>query len=107
VIPDQEDMDHVLRYLVFRMNTIDGRRGSSLPLQGVKSKLETKIVKHHLMMAAMSKYNILRIRMKISYHAFLKKHTISEHIMRQVVRSHECLLKENSIPIYDNNLKEK
>ena len=35
-----------------------------------------KQINHHLMIKAMSRYNILRIRAKISYHAFLKKETI-------------------------------
>ena len=50
MIPDKKDMDLVLKYLVFKINTIDGKKGSSLPfhkeVMESKNRLETVRVKH-------------------------------------------------------------
>jgi hypothetical protein len=55
----------------------------------------------------MLKYKILSIRNKISYQAFMKKLTINELILQQVLSSHRRLLQEKSIPLYDPLLFEK
>ena len=37
------------------------------------------------------KYKLMRIRSKISYHAFLKNYTIPELILKQIVASEEAM----------------
>ena len=43
------------------------------------------------MKITVKKYNILRIRAKISYHAFLEQNTIFEHVMKQISKSSETI----------------
>ena len=55
----------------------------------------------------LTKYNILRIRQKISYIAFSKNMTVSELILYQVLKTHNKFVKEGWIPLYDGKLEEK
>ena len=36
----------------------------------------------------MLKYKILRIRYKISYHAFIERNTVLEHVMIKILKTH-------------------
>lgn len=65
------------------MNTIDGKKDSSLGLQLklAKSSDALKRLKHQLMLKTMTKYKILAIRNKLSFLAFMKKQNINEMIL--------------------------
>jgi len=66
VIKDEKNMDTLLKFLIYKLDTANGQRGSGL-------KISKFIGKHILMVKTMLKYRILRIRYKISYHAFVKR----------------------------------
>ena len=93
-------MDTLLKFLIFNLETINGQRGSGVKIQEI-------IGKHRAMTKTMLKYKILRIRYKISYHAFIERRTILEHFMRGILKSHAQLYKAKLIPIYDVYLSEK
>ena len=59
------------------------------------------------MKKTLAKYSIMRIRHKISFMAFLKKMTVEEMILEQIIKTHDFLVKEGSIPLYDKNLPDK
>jgi hypothetical protein len=88
IIRDQKSMNALLQFLIFRLKTIDGQKNSGIKVieelvrQKVKElgkepssselqEIELKI-RHQLARQVFSKYNIMRIRHKISYHAMLK-----------------------------------
>jgi hypothetical protein len=64
VIHDDEEMDKLLKYLLFRMNTFDGYKDSAACLQ------LTEMTRHHIMLRTLFKFKILRARQKISFIAF-------------------------------------
>ena len=99
------------------MNSIDGSKDSALKIKefmynGIKKQIERKRKKdgnqmndeshktgptdeqiyqqinHNLMMKAMLRYTILKIRAKISYHAFLRNQTILQLILQQILLTH-------------------
>ena len=99
VVPDEKAMFNLLKILVYKMNTLDGVRGSSLTLQRAVFRLECKKLPQYrnrekiyretkeqikeevrtmVFRKAMLKYRILAIRSKISYQAYFKKVTIVE-----------------------------
>lgn len=91
VIKDDKDMDRLLKFLIYKMQTIDGNKGSSVKILEVLNKQRIKILrqkqkngkistdeKHYLTLKneynlyrkVMLKYKIMRIRNKISYIAY-------------------------------------
>ena len=93
MIKDQRDMENLLKFLIYNLNTIDGRKDSSLPIQQLcKSTVSLLTLKHELMLKTMTKYKILTIRNKLSFTAFMKKQTINEVILTQITFSHKKLL---------------
>lgn len=76
------------------MRTVDGNRGSAQKLidAGVKDLLDDKSesfqnkeyaiceqkVRHKIMLRVFFKYNLMRVRQKISFEAILRKRTILE-----------------------------
>ena len=81
VIRQQKDMDKLIKFLIYSIDSINGQRGSSLKLQktliaqsnsyGSHSKLLK--IKNTLMQKAFKKYIILSIRFKISFIAFIER----------------------------------
>jgi len=63
-----------------------------------KENLELE-VRHKLMQTTVRKYKILRIRAKISYHAFIARHTIFEHIMKQITKTNELIHGQSELTI--------
>ena len=49
---------------------------------GPSDEVIYKQINHHLMTKAMLRYTILKVRAKISYHAFLNKETIQQQFLR-------------------------
>jgi hypothetical protein len=59
------------------------------------------------MIKTLTRIKILQIRHKISYIAFTRRITVPELLMAQILKSHDELTKEGSIPLYDPFLSEK
>jgi hypothetical protein len=59
------------------------------------------------MRKTLAKYQILRIRQKISFTAFMKRVTVLELLLDSIIRTHDCFIKDGSIPIYDPLLEQK
>ena len=55
------------------------------------------------MKRTMQRYNLVRIRAKISYTAFIMSQTIPELICNGIINSHRLLVKEGEIPERDQN----
>ena len=106
VIPNQNDMDDLIAVVVKNMNTVDGNQGSAQVIEKQINKLKKKHNEQHhrhdydddielnlmsdkerfqLIKTTCFKYKIMRLRGKISYHAFCKNQTIPELIMTQVL----------------------
>lgn len=64
-------------------------------------------LKHELSLEAMTRIKLLRIRFKISYIAFKNQMTLSQLIFTRILKTHEQLTKEGSIPLYDPFLSQK
>ena len=103
------------------MNTVDGNKDSAQNIkkalyhqmkkeykhqnnkkanQYAKENMKSEI-NHRIMTKTMLRFTILRIRAKISYHAYMNRNTIMEHFMKQTTKSnrifngHSQLLREN------------
>ena len=98
VIRDQKNMERHLKFLIYSLNTIDGKKNSSLMIQHLSETKDLKRLKHQLMLKTMTKYKILALRCKISFLAFMKKQTITELILTQIISSHKKLVQEKSSP---------
>ena len=59
------------------------------------------------MKRTMQRYDLVRVRAKISYMAFLQRKTIPELICNAIIDSHKLLTKEQEIPVDDINAKER
>jgi hypothetical protein len=65
--------------ILYKMNSLDGEKGSSLLLQKLLSSKkgnDVQQVKHVVTKKTLFKFKVLRIRMKISYMAFRKRLTV-------------------------------
>jgi hypothetical protein len=103
-------MDEVLSVLLHNMDSLDGNKGSSLPVQkfmSTKKGADMEQVKHVLVKKTLFKFKVLRIRMKISFMAFRKSMTIPQLILQAIMKSHDELVRDGSIPLYDPFLAEK
>ena len=52
------------------------------------------IISHQLMMKTMLKYKIIRMRNKISYHAFIKNMTVLELYVSKIYESYKDLVSQ-------------
>lgn len=109
VIKSEKRMEQLLKLLIFELNTVDGNRDSA---QGIKEALlkqtqderrrknlyqysnthQLGIISHQLMYKTLLKYKIMRVRGKISFHAFSKNKTILEHIVSKIYESYRDLV---------------
>lgn len=64
-------------------------------------------MKHRSMLQASSKYNLLRIRTKISCMAFEKNMTVLELFLRTIYKEYNVLVSEKEIAYSENKRKEK
>jgi len=86
---------------------VEKRVGSKTNLSDWKYQQFEQIVKHEIMRKTFIKYKILRIRQKISFSAFMKRLTVLELLFNSVIRTHDFLLNEGSIPQYDPQFEQK
>ena len=67
VIKDEKEMRKLLEFLIVEMKTIDGRRGSA------SAYLDSpNLDRDAFYLKVFGRFNLLRIRMKISYMALMK-----------------------------------
>lgn len=110
VIRDQHKMNNFLSILIHKMETLDCSKGTALPLikcLEAKKGIDMKQARHMIVKKTLLRFKILRIRLKISFMAFEKRMTIPELFMQAIMKTHDELLKESSIPLYDPFLPEK
>jgi hypothetical protein len=55
------------------------------------------IISHQLMLKTMLKYTVIRVRNKISYHAFLKNMTILELYVSKIYESYKDLVSQKAL----------
>jgi len=107
ILPNQTAMSMFLKLLIWNLDTIDGIRGSSTNYQKKclekekrlmkkNGKIETgkkkmdkeveegikKKIAHETMENVYLKYCIMRVRLKVSYHCYLKDYTLTELWMK-------------------------
>lgn len=107
IIRCEETMQKFLKLLIHHLETVDGTRGSAIELKNIilkktmkklnregKSKVDDfkiekvrKQINHDLMMKVYMKYNIMKVRQKISFSAFIKNFTLNELWMTQLANS--------------------
>jgi len=109
VIKKDEDMVKFIKLLVYKTDTMDGNRGSALRLCARISNskiIETEEeeqenimdderkeeireeIKTYIYKKTVKKYRVLSVRSKISYHAFIKKMTIVEFLLNQILKTY-------------------
>ena len=79
-------MNILLKFLIVKMETIDGRRGTA-------KKLIEHIGQNMHLQKTFTKYQILRFRQKISFIAFKHKKTIQELLLSQFLVSYHHFVK--------------
>ena len=83
VIPNELHMKMLIQFLVYKLETINGQRGTAsrfLVNDEVRVKLFDKIC---------FKYTIMKIRNKISYEAFVKNRSLLEHFFITILKSYQ------------------
>lgn len=116
VIKDEEDMTMLLEFLTIKLKSIDGKRDSALPYLfhfnneiestwGAKTyyearqqdleeayKKETKMY-----LAVFKRFRLMRVRMKISYHALCKSLTVKELWLEAILDAYNKRLSKGLI----------
>lgn len=110
-------MSDFLKLLIYELQTLDGNAGSAKMKRKTLLKQELKTIKkqnnkkadneqrkileakidHQLMHETYTKYLFIRIKMKISFMAFIRQETIAELWLRQIMKSHKHLTDTNQI----------
>ena len=80
VIKNQEEMNRLVKYLLYRINSVDGNKNSAQPIIDSNPNEDVFKLKHEISIKTMTRIKIMRIRQKISYIAFTKKMTLAELI---------------------------
>ena len=84
-------MTNLLKILVFSLQTIDGKKDSALPItKAIEKENEDNFAQQaslrtQLFRKVMLKYNILRVRSKISFECFKKKVSVAELFMKAIL----------------------
>ena len=118
VIPDQEQMNDLLKFLIYELRTSDGDTGSSEGILRAKlaaarteclqmfktQKLEpahelkvAMISEQQLCHAIFRRYCLIRVRQKISYHALLAKLPISELFYLAILKTYQDQVQQGDI----------
>lgn len=119
VIPNEDDMNMLLKFLITKMRTLDGTRGSANKILDLMqkegeadfmSKSGKKFVsesvrhqikqscEHKVFRKVYLKYLIMRVRSKISYSAFVQRMTITELIVKTIYDSYKTFVESGAIP---------
>ena len=92
VIPDEKDMITLLSLLVWKTQTLNGVAGTADRLTERMSLTQ----KQELFSRVMMKFKVMKIRMKISFHAFESRITIKELFYRQILKTYQVFFKSGS-----------
>ena len=102
-------MSDFLKLLIYKTATINGVRGTAIPVREILYKKEMKAMSKQgrlngykkmriqkrldftLMKKTFTQYQMMRVRMKISFHAFIKNETILELWLKTIERSMKFL----------------
>ena len=107
-LDDENVLQKLLLFLIYQMQTIDGRQGSAKELIGKKIqqlKLEQdednefylsnnqieQTIRSQIALKVLTKYKLLIARMKLSYSALLRQSTILELWVRQIASTYKLL----------------
>jgi hypothetical protein len=107
VIRDQQDMFDFLHFLITKIRTIDGNRGSAVPLmqnriQAIKHKfrkglsnekdIQLKIIEikmyDQIYRKVLKKYKLIKFRSKISFYGLYYKMTIKELFLHVILKTY-------------------
>ena len=109
VVRDESDMNQILKYLIHRLRTLDGTRGTAEKIIELMNKQSladlkkevgrdviSKTKEHQLIQQneqavfrkVLMKYKIMRIRSKISFIALQKSMTVVELIIDSIIRTY-------------------
>lgn len=123
VVPDDHHMQALLKFLVYRIQTVDGNRGTaknvlenlnnhsrreflSQPGRHFMSKQREHQIRstneYRVYSKVMLKYSIMRVRSKLSYHALLNRQTVLEMFITQILKTFMLL---TSIGVQHINIK--
>ena len=112
-------MNLLLKFLITKMRTLDGIKGSAnkiLDLMQKQGEAEfmqksgkkfvsdsvryqiKQTCEHTLFRKVYLKYLIMRVRSKISYSAYVKRMTVPELLIRTIQNTHKLLIDQGSIP---------
>lgn len=111
-MPSEQDMIILIKFLVYRLETVDGQRGTAIPiLKHLNSKKINEFLeqtgrgvisrsREHQIMSSNEymvykkvclKYTIMRVRSKLSYMALLERQTICEMFMKTILTCFQLL----------------
>ena len=110
VIKNQKHMDMFIKFLMYELKSLDGKRGSAAKLiELIKRQKDGQELDAQDIVAnrTLFKYKVIRVRLKIGFTAFVKRMTVCQLIYTSILRAHDDLVKEGSIPLYDNMLDQK
>ena len=118
VIKDETQMFRVLKFLIYRMRTLDGNKDTAIPYleqlnkgslgsfkkekgyESIKKSREHKIIQmneDYLADSVLFKYKIMKLRAKLSFMAFKEGKTILELFLVAILKSHKDLVAEGVI----------
>lgn len=115
-------MTKFLKFLIYTLETVDGRRGTVLPLlskakanyrkqdKKMSEKYMDKLLRHQLMLKVYTKYNMMRVKQKLSFIGLMKNSTLLEIWFSQIVKSFRFLrdtgqiLRDYNLPKDEENL---
>lgn len=92
------------------MATLNGRKDTAQKLVQMivlKKGLKEEDVREEVSERTLMKYKVMRIRHKISFTAFVKRMTVMQLLLISIMKAHEDLVREGSIPLYDSMLDQK
>ena len=96
VIPNEPDMERLLKYLIWNTKTIDGCKNSAVKIlnkmqkQSTKSTTDAAIQNEHLLFSKVyRKYVVMKVRAKISFMAWKNSKTISELFVDSILKTYQ------------------
>ena len=94
-------MMNLIQLLIYKLETIDGFRGTALPIiDGYLYKDIIKVYSQVLM-----RYKIMKLRMKISCSAFEQKKSVLELFLFSILKTHQSFFQQGLIPMTMHELK--
>ena len=88
-------MKRFLKFLMYAIDSVDGNRGSMKSL--VKHMQNPKREVEEMRRKTIIKYNLMKVRSKISFQAFRNKETVVELILKQISKSYKKMCKTGCI----------